>query len=467
MNYTHKDIIATIFLKKGMLVKGFKDHTPVCDPVRQIKSFNDNGMDKIILYDLSDDPAEHDQNLQVLKKIIQIAEIPVYEGGNINSFDDVRKLIYAGCEMAALNLSKESNRILAREVCERFGKDRIAGCYRTAEKLDGEWDKLAPWLSMRILLDADTDDPAAGTDAGDPTDPADSAGPSDKADFAAAGNPIPVIAFVQDASGDAMVSKLSLPSVAAVSGDGVNALVEKGKEAVGGARASLEAAGIDMEEKKKAAFSWSDFKKGPDGLLPVVVQEESTDQVLMVAYMNEEAYNLTVETGKMTYYSRSRKSLWIKGETSGHFQYVRSLHGDCDMDTLLARVVQIGAACHTGSHSCFFNQVTAPRMNARRTASAGDVLREDYRTIIDRKENPKEGSYTNYLFDKGIDKMLKKLGEENTEIVIAAKNPGENEIIYEIADYLYHLEVVMAEKGVDWDDITRELVRRQKKESQG
>ena len=183
----------------------------------------------------------------------------------------------------------------------------------------------------------------------------------------------------------------------------------------------------------------------------------------MVAYMNEEAFNMTVDTGRMTYYSRSRKSLWIKGETSGHFQYVRSLCGDCDMDTLLARVVQIGAACHTGSHSCFFNQVTEPRMNARRTAAAGDVLREDYQTIIDRRDNPKEGSYTNYLFDKGMDKMLKKLGEENTEIIIAAKNPGENEIIYEIADYLYHLEVVMAEKGVDWDDVSRELVRRQKK----
>ena len=133
------------------------------------------------------------------------------------------------------------------------------------------------------------------------------------------------------------------------------------------------------------------------------------------------------------------------------------------MDTLLARVVQIGAACHTGSHSCFFNRVSEPRMTGRRAASTGDVLREDYQTIIDRRDNPKEGSYTNYLFDKGIDKILKKLGEENTEIVIAAKNPGENEIIYEIADYLYHLEVLMAEKGVDWDDITRELVRRQKK----
>jgi len=316
--------------------------------------------------------------------------------------------------------------------------------------MDREWEKLAPWISMRILLDAENE----------------AAAKSGKTDALSADKEaLPVITLVQEGSREVLEGQLSRPQVAGVSGDGVNRILEEGEEAVSSLRAGLAASGIRMEEEKEAAFAWSDFKKGPDGLLPVVVQEESTDQVLMVAYMNEEAYDLTVKTGRMTYYSRSRQSLWIKGETSGHFQYVRSLYGDCDMDTLLARVTQIGAACHTGSHSCFFNQVTAPKMGPVRTASTGDVLREDYRTIIDRKEHPKEGSYTNYLFDKGIDKMLKKLGEENTEIVIAAKNPGENEIIYEIADYLYHLEVVMAEKGVDWDDITRELVRRQKKEN--
>ncbi len=111
-------------------------------------------------------------------------------------------------------------------------------------------------------------------------------------------------------------------------------------------------------EKETKAFGWNEYKKGADGLLCVVVQEDSTDQVLMVAYMNEEAYNKTIETGIMTYYSRSRQELWIKGATSGHYQYVKALYGDCDMDTLLARVDQIGAACHTGSHSCFFNGVS-------------------------------------------------------------------------------------------------------------
>ncbi len=443
-----KGIYPCIWLLNGKAVKGFDNNEVVCeDPAELVRSYAASGADGVILFDRSGTDAEHDAAIELIRKICEEGCLPVIGAGNIRRMEDVKKLIYAGCELAALNLSKESNRLLAREVCERFGKERIAGCYKTGEDLDKEWEKLAPWLAVRVLLDGENMRPA---------DESAAAG-QDKAVS------IPVIALVEDSDGQALSARLTAPNVAAVSGNGVNRLVGGGEDAVKAAREQFSASGIRMEEHKKAAFTWDDFKKGPDGLLPVVVQEDSTDQVLMVAYMNEEAYNLTLETGKMTYYSRSRKSLWIKGETSGHFQYVRSLFGDCDMDTLLARVVQIGAACHTGSHSCFFNQVTEPKMGARRAASAGDVLAEDYRTIVDRRDNPKEGSYTNYLFDKGLDKMLKKLGEENTEIIIAAKNPAENEIIYEIADYLYHLEVVMAEKGVDWDDITRELIRRQKK----
>ena len=182
----------------------------------------------------------------------------------------------------------------------------------------------------------------------------------------------------------------------------------------------------------------------------------------MVAYMNEEAYEHTILSGKMTYWSRSRKELWVKGDTSGHYQYVRSLTGDCDMDTLLVKVEQIGAACHTGSHSCFFNKVLTEE--GKEEFNPQTVLLRDYQTILDRRDHPKKGSYTNYLFDKGLDKMLKKLGEEATEIVIAAKNPNPNEIVYEISDYLYHLMVVMAEKGITWEDVAGELARRQKKE---
>ena len=207
----------------------------------------------------------------------------------------------------------------------------------------------------------------------------------------------------------------------------------------------------------KSSVPWSEFKKGAEGLVPVIVQDYKTSEVLMLAYMNEQAFSDTLLTGRMHYYSRSRKEQWLKGETSGHYQYVKSLHLDCDKDTILARVHQIGAACHTGAKSCFF---TALAQKECRETNPLKVFEDVFAVIKDRKENPKEGSYTNYLFDKGIDKILKKVGEEATEIIIAAKNPDPEEIKYEISDFLYHIMVLMAAKGVTWEEITEELANR-------
>ena len=207
----------------------------------------------------------------------------------------------------------------------------------------------------------------------------------------------------------------------------------------------------------ESKIPWEEFKKNSDGLMPVVVQDYRTGQVLMMAYMDEAAYQETVEGGRMCYYSRSRQQRWLKGETSGHYQYVKSLYLDCDSDTILAKVAQVGAACHTGSYSCFFKELLDKHAIA---ANPHKVLEDVYGVIADRKLHPKEGSYTNYLFDKGIDKILKKCGEEATEIVIAAKNPDPEEIKYEISDFLYHVMVLMVEKNVTWEDIMRELANR-------
>lgn len=219
---------------------------------------------------------------------------------------------------------------------------------------------------------------------------------------------------------------------------------------------------IEMKEKGievcilESQISFDDLTAN-NGLVPVVVQDYKTDKVLMLAYMNKESFEETLKTGKMTYYSRSRDELWIKGETSGNFQYVKELVTDCDKDTILAKVYQVGVPCHTGADTCFFNEIVKDDFVEQNPTK---VFEEVYQVIIDRKENPKEGSYTNYLFEKGIDKILKKVGEEATEIVVAAKNPDPQEIKYEISDFLYHIMVLMAEKGVTWDDITEELSRR-------
>ncbi|MDR0405904.1 MAG: bifunctional phosphoribosyl-AMP cyclohydrolase/phosphoribosyl-ATP diphosphatase HisIE [Clostridiales bacterium] len=194
------------------------------------------------------------------------------------------------------------------------------------------------------------------------------------------------------------------------------------------------------------------------GLLPVVVQDYRSNTVLMQAYMNEESLKLTRETGKATYYSRSREKLWVKGEESGHFQFVKEILADCDGDCLLLKVEQVEAACHTNHFSCFYRDVDGGEVNE--TPPNPAILYEVYDVICDRLLHPKEGSYTNYLFDKGIDKMCKKVGEEAAEVIIGAKNRAKEEVRYEAADLIFHLWVVLKEIGVTPDDVFAELQKR-------
>lgn len=195
-----------------------------------------------------------------------------------------------------------------------------------------------------------------------------------------------------------------------------------------------------------------------EGLVPVIAQSYDTKEVLMLAYMNEEALKKTMDEKVAYYYSRSRKTLWKKGETSGHFQYVKAMYYDCDQDALLLLVDQQGVACHTMHRTCFFEPIIEDSEN--KTASF--VIDEVYATIEERRRNPVEGSYTQYLFTKGIDKILKKVGEETAEVIIGAKNRNKAEVTYEIADLVYHTLVLMVEQNVKPDDIRNELKRRQK-----
>lgn len=201
----------------------------------------------------------------------------------------------------------------------------------------------------------------------------------------------------------------------------------------------------------------SNIKYDEKGLIPAIIQDVNTNEVLMMAYMNEESLKKTMETNKTWFYSRSRQNLWNKGETSGNFQDVKSISYDCDGDTLLVKVIPEGPSCHTGNNSCFFNSI----VEGEKTESAA-ILKQLYKTIEDRKSNPVEGSYTNYLFDKGIDKILKKVGEENAETIIAAKNNSKEELIYEASDLIYHLLVLLVNQGVSLEDIFGELEKRHK-----
>lgn len=190
------------------------------------------------------------------------------------------------------------------------------------------------------------------------------------------------------------------------------------------------------------------------GLIPAVIVEAGTHRLLMVAYMNRESLKISMETGKTCFWSRSRQELWTKGETSGNYQHIVSITADCDLDTLKVVVEKDGSACHTGAETCFFNPVYQSEEKSDFTM---DALME---LIRGRKTNPQEGSYTTYLFRKGLDKILKKIGEESTEVIIAAKDNDPKETIYEISDLVYHVMVMMIEQGISLEDIRRELASR-------
>ncbi|MCU6685460.1 bifunctional phosphoribosyl-AMP cyclohydrolase/phosphoribosyl-ATP diphosphatase HisIE [Dorea acetigenes] len=426
---SYKKLIPCIFIDSGKAVKWFDDRTVLSeDVVGLAKYYSDHGADELIVLDLSDSDEEHDEAINLMKKINRVIRIPMVAGGNIRRQEDVKKILYAGAKRAMLNFSKTDSLKLIEDAAKRFGKEKIAVSLNDFDALFKQQHLIQDYSSEIVFMHRlDLDSVMNITE-------------------------IPCVIITDTMEEPELFKILKCPGVKGLSGKFVSQtdmdfVAFKNK--------------CEQEEIKMTSFEtmmeFSEFKTNADGLLPVVVQHYKTQEVLMVAYMNEEAFYMTVKTGKMTYFSRSRQSLWVKGETSGHFQYVKSLTIDCDKDTLLAKVDQVGVACHTGNPTCFFQPIVGTDYDETNPLQ---VFESVYATIQNRREHPKEGSYTNYLFDKGIDKILKKVGEEATEIIIAAKNPNPEEIKYEMADFLYHAMVLMVERGISWDDIVRELADR-------
>ena len=426
----YKKLIPCFGCQEGMAVTRSSDGKAMTEDILALSEYySDNGADEILIHDLSDSDADHERTIGIIKTIARKVDVPLIVGGRVKRLEDVKKYLYAGAKAVYLNVSDEDNLDMIKEASGRFGEEKIYAYLPDAAYL-GRMEEYAQLGASVMILDIPE----------------------------LSGTLLPpcgelftcfVVCQEEDAG---MEGWLNHPAVG-----GVIAEFPAGEARDCMARKQvLKAHGIAVDTFE-SAIPWSSFKLNSDGLIPVIVQDYKTDQVLMMAYMNEEAYEATLNSGKMTYFSRSRQYLWLKGETSGHFQYVKSLRLDCDNDTILAKVRQVGAACHTGSYTCFFQPLAEKEY---RDTNPLKVFEDVFHVILDRQEHPKEGSYTNYLFDKGIDKILKKVGEEATEIIIAAKNPDPEEIKYEISDFLYHVMVLMAEKGVTWEEITEELANR-------
>ncbi|MDE7324668.1 MAG: bifunctional phosphoribosyl-AMP cyclohydrolase/phosphoribosyl-ATP diphosphatase HisIE [Lachnospiraceae bacterium] len=394
------------------------------------------GADALFVYNYSVVESEREEFFGTLRQITRQVDLPVLAGVCAKHFEDIKKAVYTGVRQVVLPYEKISSCELIKEGAQRFGNDKLI------IELNAADEKYATPLVLDDIVREVKDCGAAGLLIKHLT-----VTNGVRAKIKDARLPV----LVRDSlMRNDMGTLLSMENVVAVATD-----YYEGKD-IFAIKHALKEGGAPVDTFE-SPVSFAQMKKNKDGLIPVIVQDYKNNEVLMLAYMDEMAYNKTMETGRMTYFSRERQKLWVKGEESGHFQYVKSLAIDCDSDTLLAKVMQVGAACHTGNRSCFYRELLKKGSVKEDTAA---IFERIFKVILDRKEHPKEGSYTNYLFDKGIDKILKKCGEEATEIVIAAKNPDKEEVKYEIADFLYHMMVLMAECGVDWEDITGELSHR-------
>lgn len=392
--------------------------------IKQAEDYSFRGADELFIYNYSKIEKEREEFLSVLKEIGRRIDIPFMTGMYTGRFEDVKKAFYTGADRVVIKYEICPDEALIKEAVGRFGTDKIL----VEVDEDLPFEKVAFPTDALLLKHVNTGSLLEKRirDCGKKVVIRDSLLRNDLEDL------------------------LNTPNVLGVS---TNYFENKDLFKV---KLNLKKAGIEVNTFE-SSMDFSEFKTDEKGLIPCIAQDYRTGEVLMLAYMNRESYQATCDTGRMTYYSRSRQELWCKGDTSGHYQYVKELSLDCDNDTILAKVHQIGAACHTGAHSCFFKELAKKEYNNTNPLT---ILQEDFETILQRKNNPKEGSYTNYLFTKGIDKILKKCGEEASEIIIAAKNPDAEELKYEIADFLYHMMVLMAECGLTWEDVTKELADR-------
>lgn len=426
-----KELALCLFLKDGMVFEGAdseKGYTKT-EIFELIRGYNDNGFDRLLIKEYSANDEQHRIHLSLLREICAYAEMPVCAGGHVKRMEDVKDTLYAGCNCVVLDDTDDNCVRLIQDTTGRFGEKRILVHLHNVDMLFKHRELLEQSAKMLIT----TSDKILGS--------------------ILSMTPLPV-----------------LPVIGSLDREHAKEYLVKEHTAGVCCMASM-LSDLDATEFKQAMtqyhismrrfepeLQWDSLKKNSDGMVPVIVQDYLSNEVLMLAYMNEEAFYHTIDTGKMTYWSRSRNELWTKGLTSGHLQYVKSLTADCDRDTILAKVSQIGAACHTGNRTCFFQDIIKKDIIAKNPMR---VLEDTYETICDRKKIPKDGSLSTYLFEKGLDKILVRMGKENAELLLAAKDGNKEDLSSEISDYLYYMMLLMVQNELTWKDVLTDMSNRE------
>lgn len=449
-----KSIYACMDIKDGKVVKGVKFaaiQEISDDPVVLAQKYEQDGADYLVFYDIGATVDNKEIFYDKIGEILKAVNIPVVVGGGIRTLSDCDRLSDLGVKHFSINSAAIRNPALLRKVSAKYGSDslilsvdvkKVSADYHVflgAGKEDTGLEAKA-WIEKGVALGAgtvvinsiDTDGVREGYD----------------------------LAMLESLTEDVNCNVVA--SGGAGKKEDFLAVLRRNKKVTGALAASIFHYNlVSIKEIKEAMQTMTDIenlKYDERGLIPAIVVDAETKDVLMLAYMNKESLALSLEKGLTHFYSRSRQTLWLKGETSGNYQHIVKIAADCDRDTLLIYVNKDGPACHTGAESCFFNKI----YENEEEEGAAFSLDKLYDLILGRKENPGEKSYTSYLFREGRDKILKKIGEESAEVIIAAKGDDKKETIYELADLLYHSLVLMADMEIEISDILAELKGRRK-----
>lgn len=453
-----KRIIPCLDVDKGRVVKGkqFQDIQDVAGPITLAKQYNASGADELTFYDITATSENRSIFLGVVKQIAAEISIPFTVGGGIRTVKEMREVLHAGADKVSINSAAVQDPLLIKQAASEFGSQCVVlsidakktGVTNWEVYTNGgqnhtgwsvtEWAKKGEQLGAgEIVLNAiDKDGEKNGYDL-------------DLVEAVVNNVNIPVIA-----SGGAGNMEHFREVLQPGRADGAlgASVFHYGEIQMSELKAMLANSGIAV--RKGEFMNAETLQFNQDGLIPAIIQDASDGRVLTLAYMNRAALDKTLETGETWLFSRSRQTLWHKGETSGNTQSVKHIKYDCDQDALLLQVEPYGPACHTGEGTCFHHTLYGT------AAYEPDVMTQLVDNIHKRRVSPVEEAYTSYLFREGIDKILKKVGEETSEVIIGAKNNDHQEVTWEIADLTYHMLVLMEVLGVSIADIKKELYRR-------
>lgn len=416
-----KNLFATLYLKNGEAVFSPEDYQIIGSAQEIVKLYNDSGIDKIILFDLSEQKDEHILNIHKIKELIRMIEVPVYGTGNLHQVEDIRNLLFAGCQKVILDSSQPDFNQLLEDSYKRFGKDKLTASLKKVDALFKQRINLETKIEELFIYDETIIDAVENLTM------------------------MPFIPIIASNQIDDYIKFLKMPNVTGIGGP----LTDATATDIMLMKNQINEQHIQINHLETSVL-WEDFQLDTDGLMPVITQDYISSEVINFGYMNQYAFEQSIKFGRMTYYNKESGELSMFGFEEAQYQYIKSFTLDCHRQTLLAKISQFG-------NNCFPEEILKKDFLEKNTIKVFENL---YDKMIEQRIKPIESSYISHLVSKGEDEVLKKCGEMIVDLMIAAKNGNSEAIRSDLTDLIYHLMVLMTEHDLKWQDVTNELIQR-------